>query len=120
MKRIRNSCFKLLVRRLTRSFSSSNNVALTRAGSSPCRKPAPAHILKLLVGLPQSYLPGEFLVTSVAVVGATGVVGEIMRQVLSERDFPLRSVKFLASPRSAGKSIEFKGKSYVVEPICPE
>jgi aspartate-semialdehyde dehydrogenase len=59
-------------------------------------------------------------VPSVAVVGATGVVGEIMRQVLSERSFPLHSIKFLASQRSAGKSIDFKGKSYVVEPTRPE
>ena len=47
---------------------------------------------------------------SVAVVGATGAVGEIMRLVLLERAFELRAVKFLASERSAGKSIEFKGK----------
>src|SRR5688572_16858819 len=43
-----------------------------------------------------------------------------MRQVLGEHNFPLRSIKFLASERSAGKSIDFKGKSYVVEPIRPE
>jgi len=59
-------------------------------------------------------------VPSVAVVGATGVVGEIMRQVLSERGFPLRSIKFLASERSAGKTLNFKGKAYLIEPICPE
>jgi aspartate-semialdehyde dehydrogenase len=57
---------------------------------------------------------------SVAVVGATGAVGEIIRQVLLERAFGLRAIKFLASERSAGKSIDFKGKSYVVEPIGPE
>src|SRR5947208_15290610 len=43
-----------------------------------------------------------------------------MRQVLAERAFAFRSIKFLASERSAGKSITFKGKSYVVEPIRPE
>jgi aspartate-semialdehyde dehydrogenase len=57
---------------------------------------------------------------SVAVVGATGAVGEIMRQVLSERAFALGRIKFLASERSVGKSIAFKGKSYTVEPIRPE
>jgi aspartate-semialdehyde dehydrogenase len=57
---------------------------------------------------------------SVAVVGATGAVGEIMRQVLIERAFNLRTIKFLASERSAGKSIQFKGKSHSVEPIRPE
>jgi aspartate-semialdehyde dehydrogenase len=54
------------------------------------------------------------------VVGATGAVGEIMRQVLDEHAFPFRSIKFLASERSAGKTITFKGKSYPVEPIRPE
>jgi aspartate-semialdehyde dehydrogenase len=57
---------------------------------------------------------------SVAVVGATGAVGEIMRQVLAERKFPLRTIKFLASERSAGKTVEFQGKSYTVELIRPE
>jgi aspartate-semialdehyde dehydrogenase len=57
---------------------------------------------------------------SVAVVGATGAVGEIMRQVLIEHAFALRSIKFLASERSAGKTIEFNGKKYTVEPIRPE
>jgi aspartate-semialdehyde dehydrogenase len=56
----------------------------------------------------------------VAVVGATGAVGEIMRQVLEERNFPLRAIKFLASERSAGKAIVFQGKSYPVEPLRPE
>ena len=58
------------------------------------------------------------MVPSVAVVGATGAVGEIMRQVLEEHGFPLRSIKFLASERSAGKAIEFKGKRYPVEPLA--
>jgi aspartate-semialdehyde dehydrogenase len=57
---------------------------------------------------------------SVAVVGATGAVGEIMRQVLQERSFPARSIKFLASERSAGKPIAYKGKSYTVELLRPE
>ena len=60
------------------------------------------------------------MLPSVAVVGATGAVGEIMRQVLDEHSFPLRSIKFLASDRSAGKTITFQGKSYPVEPIRPE
>ena len=60
------------------------------------------------------------MVPSVAVVGATGAVGEVMRQVLDEHAFPFRAIKFLASERSAGKSITFKGKSYPVEAIRPE
>jgi aspartate-semialdehyde dehydrogenase len=60
------------------------------------------------------------VVPSVAVVGATGAVGEIMRQVLIEHHFPLRAIKFLASERSTSKSIDFQGKSYPVEPLRPE
>ena len=57
---------------------------------------------------------------NVAVVGATGVVGEVMRQVLAERKFPVASIKFLASERSTGKAIQFQGKSYPVESMRPE
>ena len=57
---------------------------------------------------------------SLAVVGATGAVGELMRQVLAERGFRPKSIKFLASEKSAGKTITFLGKEYPVEPIRPE
>jgi aspartate-semialdehyde dehydrogenase len=57
---------------------------------------------------------------SVAVVGATGAVGEMMRQVLGERAFPFRSIKFLASQRSAGTTVPFQGKPHPVELIRPE
>ena len=50
----------------------------------------------------------------VAVVGATGLVGTVMRQVLEERNFPVTELIPVASARSAGKQIEFKGKSYTV------
>jgi aspartate-semialdehyde dehydrogenase len=60
------------------------------------------------------------VVPSVAIVGATGAVGEVMRQVLAQRKFPYRAIRFLASDRSAGKSLEFQGKSYKVEPIRAE
>jgi aspartate-semialdehyde dehydrogenase len=60
------------------------------------------------------------VVPSVAVVGATGAVGEIMRQVLEERAFPCRAIKFLASERSAGKALSFRGQVYPVEPLRPE
>ena len=45
----------------------------------------------------------------VAVVGATGAVGETMIAVLEERDFPIRNLYPLASSRSAGKQIRFRG-----------
>jgi aspartate-semialdehyde dehydrogenase len=43
-----------------------------------------------------------------------------MRRVLAEHRFPLKSIKFLASERSAGKTIDFQGKKYRIEPLRPE
>ena len=60
------------------------------------------------------------MAVNVAVVGATGAVGEIMRQVLRDRKFPFAAIKFLASERSVGKTIEFAGKKHTVEAIRPE
>lgn len=54
----------------------------------------------------------------VAVVGATGAVGETMMNVLAERNFPVGKLYPLASSRSAGKEIEFKGKNYVIEDLA--
>ena len=51
----------------------------------------------------------------VGVVGATGLVGEFMRKLLEERDFPVRSLRLFASARSAGKSLNWKGSQIVVE-----
>lgn len=62
----------------------------------------------------------QIVVPNLAVVGATGAVGEVMRQVLAERNFQVRSIKFLASQRSAGKRIEFRGQSYPVELLRAE
>jgi len=50
----------------------------------------------------------------VAVVGATGMVGEVMLQVLAERNFPVTELIPVASEKSVGKEIEFKGKKYTV------
>ncbi len=60
------------------------------------------------------------MLPSVAVVGATGAVGEIMRQVLTERRFAFRSIKFLASKNSAGKALDFQGKAHIIEELRPE
>ena len=57
---------------------------------------------------------------SVAVVGATGAVGTKMMEKLIERKFPIGSIKFLASARSAGKPIEFNGQTYTIEEATPE
>ena len=54
----------------------------------------------------------------VAVVGATGAVGETMLSILAERDFPVGNVYALASERSVGKRIEFGNKTLVVENLA--
>ena len=53
----------------------------------------------------------------VAVVGATGAVGETMLSILAERNFPVGQVYPLASSRSAGKKVEFAGKMLTVEDL---
>ena len=54
-------------------------------------------------------------VKNVAILGATGAVGREMLKVLEERDFPIGKLKLLASPRSVGKLIPFKGQQIAVE-----
>lgn len=56
----------------------------------------------------------------IAVVGATGAVGQQMLKTLEERNFPIQSVKLLSSKRSAGKKIIFKGEEITVEEATPE
>jgi aspartate-semialdehyde dehydrogenase len=53
----------------------------------------------------------------VAILGATGAVGAELLQLLEERHFPISELKLLASERSAGQSISFKGKPTVVEAV---
>ncbi|MBD0851272.1 aspartate-semialdehyde dehydrogenase [Maribacter arenosus] len=50
----------------------------------------------------------------IAVVGATGMVGEVMLKVLAERNFPVTELLLVASERSVGKKIKFKGKDHTV------
>ncbi|WOL02573.1 hypothetical protein Cni_G11292 [Canna indica] len=57
---------------------------------------------------------------SVAVVGVTGAVGQEFLRVLSDRDFPYRDIRLLASRRSAGKRITFEDREYTVEELRPE
>ncbi len=52
---------------------------------------------------------------NVGIVGATGLVGEMLRKLLAERDFPLTELRFFASPRSAGKTISWNGRDITVE-----
>jgi aspartate-semialdehyde dehydrogenase len=54
---------------------------------------------------------------NVAIAGATGAVGETFLDLLAERDFPIANLKLLASKRSVGKEITYKGKTYKVEEL---
>ena len=54
---------------------------------------------------------------NIAIVGATGAVGVDRLRVLERRNFPVASLKLLASARSVGKALEFKGKAYKVEEL---
>ncbi|MGD8191073.1 aspartate-semialdehyde dehydrogenase [Brevibacillus ginsengisoli] len=57
---------------------------------------------------------------NVAVVGATGAVGQQIIALLEERDFPIAELRPLASGRSAGKTIRFKGQDVVIQEATPE
>jgi aspartate-semialdehyde dehydrogenase len=52
---------------------------------------------------------------NIGVVGATGLVGTMMRELLAERDFPVATLRLFASPRSAGNQIDWQGRSITVE-----
>lgn len=54
---------------------------------------------------------------NVAVVGATGQVGAVMRRLLDEREFPIASLRLFSSARSAGSTIEFRGQPIIVEDV---
>ena len=52
---------------------------------------------------------------NVAILGATGAVGQEMLKILEERDFPVAELKLLASKRSVGKTVNFKGTTVTIE-----
>ncbi len=54
---------------------------------------------------------------SIAIVGATGQVGTVMRDILAERSFPVRELRLFASARSAGTAIRFGGVDVIVEDV---
>jgi aspartate-semialdehyde dehydrogenase len=56
---------------------------------------------------------------NVAILGATGAVGTELLQLLEARDFPLKSLKLLASPRSAGTTLAFRGDAIAIEAVSP-
>ena len=55
---------------------------------------------------------------NIAVVGATGAVGNEIIQILEQRDFPIDNLYLLASAKSKGKKIEFKGEEFIVEDLA--
>lgn len=57
---------------------------------------------------------------NVAIVGATGAVGQEFLTVLAERNFPIKNLKLLASAKSAGRKIDFKGQTYTVEELTKD
>jgi aspartate-semialdehyde dehydrogenase len=57
---------------------------------------------------------------NVAIAGATGAVGQEFLTVLAERKFPIKHLKLLASARSAGKKIDFQGRTYTVEELTKD
>jgi aspartate-semialdehyde dehydrogenase len=54
---------------------------------------------------------------NVAILGATGAVGQELLELLAEREFPLKNLKLLASSRSAGSKVTFKGEELTVEAV---
>ncbi len=57
---------------------------------------------------------------TIAIVGATGAVGQELLTVLAERDFPVRSLRPLASARSAGKTVSFGGEAIKIEELTAD
>jgi len=57
---------------------------------------------------------------NVAILGATGAVGREMMKVLAERDFPINELRLLASERSVGKELEYRGEKIKVQLACDE
>jgi len=60
------------------------------------------------------------MAVNVAIVGATGAVGQEFLTVLAERRFPIKNLRLLASGRSAGKKVEFVGQAYTVEELTQD
>jgi aspartate-semialdehyde dehydrogenase len=60
------------------------------------------------------------MATNMAIVGATGAVGQELLIILAERKFPIKNLLLLASARSAGKKIEFAGKTHVVQELTKD
>lgn len=67
--------------------------------------------------LPHNFEEYGIVFEKVALIGVTGAVGRIMLRLLEEREFPAKSYKFLASARSAGKTLTFNGGQHTIEEL---
>jgi aspartate-semialdehyde dehydrogenase len=72
-----------------------------------------------MMATPEAY-PSMPRSLNVAIVGATGLVGRELLRVMEERSFPVAGLRLLASSRSAGTSIRFRGEEYTVEETTAE
>jgi aspartate-semialdehyde dehydrogenase len=88
-------------------------------GPIRCRTAEPFCSKRLTVAL-LTVTQGYTAVKNIAVFGASGAVGSVMIRLLEERRFPVGTIKFLASERSAGKTLKFRDETYVVEPVTVE
>lgn len=59
-------------------------------------------------------------INTIAVVGATGAVGRIILQLLEERNFPAKTVRLMASARSAGQKVKFRGAEQTIEEVSKD
>ena len=90
---------------LARSCGGPDRIA-SRKIQAICQRPGASDRPRTIAGPVRGR--GDTAVKSVAVVGASGAVGDVMIRLLEERKFPVGSIKFLASERSAGKTIELR------------
>ena len=60
------------------------------------------------------------MIKTIAIAGATGAVGQLVLQMLEDRNFQAENFKFLASKRSAGKMIQFRGQQHTIELLEPD
>ena len=57
---------------------------------------------------------------NVAIMGATGAVGQVFLEILAERDFPIDELRLLASSRSAGKTVDYRGKTLTIQELTKD
>ncbi|MEC8932936.1 MAG: aspartate-semialdehyde dehydrogenase, partial [Candidatus Latescibacterota bacterium] len=57
---------------------------------------------------------------NVAIMGATGAVGQVFLEILQQRNFPVRELRLLASSRSAGKTVDFRGDTLTIQELSKD